>query len=207
MTYNPAIPAPEDILADSQSDLLTNSLTTDTGFTTDHVALSSTEDNGKHKFSRYRYDSTINEPSTDQTEMALYPLDNGNGIINLLVKYQEIGVDDEEEIEAEPGVKFNAIPFASSYFTLAGAGAVTVNGTANNLSAVWATNIITCTFTTNAANTNYFVRLGFGNSAASAVTFGEPSIVNRALATFQIVSPFNNFVSGNEFYVFVYEVP
>lgn len=207
MTYDPTVPQPEDILATSQGELLTNASTTDTGISTDHVALSATEDNGKHNSSIYRFDPSISEPATDQEELALYPVLNPNNIINLFCKYQQIAANEEDDIEAEPGATIGIVPFAAAYFTLNASPAVTINGTAINLSASWVTNTITCTFGTNASNANYFVRLGFGNALAAILTFGEPGIINRTTASFDIQTTSATFSANEEFYVHVYEVP
>ncbi|MGD2065707.1 MAG: hypothetical protein PVI43_00875 [Candidatus Bathyarchaeota archaeon] len=208
MTYDPNIPEGSDILAESQQDLLNNASDADTDFSVDHVALSATSNNGKHKFSTYRHDPTIFAPATDTDEIALFPSLNPNNRVNLFAKYPQIEENEELNIEAATGQTLGIAPFAASYFRLAGGGGTTILGNAINLTATWTATIITCTFTTNAANASYFVRIGIGNQAATFVTFGAPYVANQTVSQFEIrkSSSANNFAAGNEFYVMVYEV-
>lgn len=72
MTYNPNIPAANDLISVSQLDLLNNfqSLNSQFGTSGDHVALDAASDNGKHKKSTYIEQS--GDPTTAANEGAIY---------------------------------------------------------------------------------------------------------------------------------------
>lgn len=79
-SYDPAIPQPADILADSQNDLLTNFTDLDTYLRVNHVSFSNA-DFGKHKFVTL----TKNTPglTTSSTEVGLFCKDDAAGNVQL----------------------------------------------------------------------------------------------------------------------------
>ncbi|MGD8305143.1 MAG: hypothetical protein PVF17_00685 [Ignavibacteria bacterium] len=105
---------------------------------------------------------------------------------------------------AEESVGF--IPFASMYGQLAASPTVTTIGTALNLSATWGGSTITFSFTANADNANYFVRTSYGNSVAAVVGFTMPYVTSQTTSGFSLVTG-GTFTAGEQFYIFVYEVP
>lgn len=72
MTYNPAIPQANDIISQSQGQILTNFTVLDSnsvGFGVDHIQFSASADQGKHKKSTY---TRIAAPGSVATELVLY---------------------------------------------------------------------------------------------------------------------------------------
>lgn len=80
MTFNPAIPQPNDDMSESQGDLLINMGELNTVFGEDHEPFTASVNKGKHKkvtFTSQGNDPDTDAPSTKENEMALFALEDG----------------------------------------------------------------------------------------------------------------------------------
>lgn len=88
MTYNPNIPRPDDLISESQGQILDNFGQLNTVFGQDHVKYDNATvgDRGKHNQSTYKQLS--GDPATTADEMALYAKDDGSGNTRLFLKQE-----------------------------------------------------------------------------------------------------------------------
>ncbi len=92
MTYNPAIPQPNDLLSDSQGDILQNFGAANTSFGINHYAFDdATVKNGKHKF--VSLPVQIAAPATTAGEGALYFKTSGSGSALFMVRDNNVGTE------------------------------------------------------------------------------------------------------------------
>ena len=73
MSFNPAIPQPNDLISQSQSQIQTNFSQADTAFGIDHTPFSTVSNQGKHKKSTYIEQGS--NPATLANEMAVFSKD------------------------------------------------------------------------------------------------------------------------------------
>ncbi len=92
MTYNPAIPQPNDLLSDSQGDILQNFSSANTSFGINHYAFdNATVNNGKHKFVGMPVLAAA--PTTAAGEGALYFKTAGAGSALFMVRDNNAGTE------------------------------------------------------------------------------------------------------------------
>lgn len=80
MVYDPNIPAPTDLLSDSQADIQENFSQANVLFNADHIQFSDPTDGGEHRKITYN-DNLVADPSEVSPKSALYPkaLTSGKG--------------------------------------------------------------------------------------------------------------------------------
>lgn len=109
MTYNPAIPAANDLISQSQAQIQTNFSQLDLIFDVDHVTFnnSTAGDRGKHRHSTY-VEQSVN-PTTAVNEVALFAKDNG-GIETLYFRKESNGttiqMTGQDPVGSAPGSTF-----------------------------------------------------------------------------------------------------
>jgi len=128
MTFNPAIPQPNDLLSISQGDLLTNFSQTNTIFAVNHYEFNhaTVADRGKHKFCSFPEQAA--DPSTAANEIALYTKDNGgatslyyreesDGDVHILVGGGSIADDGYIWLGSGLLMQWGHVPFAPAAVT------------------------------------------------------------------------------------------
>ena len=191
MTYNPNIPQPKDIIADSQGDLLINFTQLNSIFGTngDHVAFNASTNRGKHNkttFVSQGNDPTTDAPATRENEVALFSLEQGtdtelylreqnNGTVNQVTK------DGEVYIGVHPVFAINITDLTPNSNTTPGSYNFTVQNsynldTANTSRVVSGRAIYKFSFTNqvvdasgNPTNKYFFTANGFDNSSNPVV--------------------------------------
>lgn len=92
MSFNPNIPQPNDLLSDSQGDILQNFSSSNTSFGVNHYAFDdATVNNGKHKFASFPVQGSV--PATTFTEGALYFKTVSSGSALFMVRDNDPGTE------------------------------------------------------------------------------------------------------------------
>lgn len=165
MTYNPNIPQPTDVLANSQGDILTNFTQLNTVYSLDNVPFADAvvADRGKHKKCTYQAQGA--DQATSATEVVIY-CKNGGGVSNIHLPY--VRFQNNGALTKATGFPFSPIcagvlqygaglvvnPIGTSFFNVASAVRTVNNGAP-----------IVITFGLQAPDANYVVVPQFiGNS-------------------------------------------
>lgn len=195
--YQNNIPQPNDLISESQSDLQGNYRAFNEIHNVDHILLTATENNGRHKKTTYK--ALMAAPATAADEMAIYSIDNGNGRISLKARYQS------------NGPVLDVAPFSAARFGLVGGGGVSflnkgLNVNVDQVATTWdGAAVVTYHFTTDAADTNYYVFV-YKDFPAAGTGSSTPTVVNKAVGQFEIRSPApSTFNPQTTFNVMVYE--
>lgn len=200
MTFQGNKPEQDDILADSQPDLLNNYSVQDTVFSVDHVGFTQDENAGKHNKATIRFDDAVTVPNPDDDEITIYPVENDNG----RKKLNAIVNDDDGPQSA------GFIPFALANVN-PGAAATAVNFRGNSVNfdtgaTFRSTTAITMVFDTPADDENYQVFVTQGATTfSSATNIGTVRVMNRQADRFQIVVGTNALASVQRFCVIVFK--
>lgn len=92
MTYNPSIPQPNDLLSDSQGDILQNFSAANTSFGINHYPFdNATVNNGKHKY--VSLPPQVSSPATASNELALFTKTLSSGIALFLTRNNSTSFD------------------------------------------------------------------------------------------------------------------
>jgi len=118
MTYDPAIPAPADLMSVSQGDLLENFSELNTQFGVNHVEFNdSGADKGKHKFCSFVEQS--DDPSAKSDECIIYSKEDDSGDTELFIQ-PEAGAGDPFQITKDASLFLGLIPLAAVNFEFDG---------------------------------------------------------------------------------------
>lgn len=197
MAYQKNIPQPDDLISDSQSDILDNFTTADDVFAVDHYPFSNNNVNqqGKHdKVTLVQRPSDVN-PSLS-TEAVLYSKNTGGGdnVVQAVYQIGDLGTD-----------LIYPLPFAAAMLTwpVGNPAAFTINGTFNFNTPVWAPSFFQFTFTKEAPSSNYLLlgRRMLGSSFGSEVSGG--AITSTGLN----VGPFTSTGGVTGFRMIIYSLP
>lgn len=147
MTFDPAIPQPNDRLSESQQDLLENFQQLNTVFGVNHVAFNDNSSNkGKHKF--VTYIEQASDPTGSDQQMTVFAKDQGGD-----TELYAVTPTTTFQMTKDGSLYTGLIPFAAVNFNSTGV----IQGTALNVSSVsLASNTYTINFTNAAVDNNYF---------------------------------------------------
>ncbi|MGD8305144.1 MAG: hypothetical protein PVF17_00690 [Ignavibacteria bacterium] len=175
--YKSNIPQATDTFSESQFNLRQNFKAINEIYSENHRPLTALESQGVHEQIIFTAQGSAPTPAAD--EVALFSEDNGNGQINLRARYQSSGVEQ------------NATPFAfgriqglagnTIYFPVT---PVNVN-TATSTFTAGSTFVIN--FTTNAANSNYYVFVSFENLIDGPLLISTPTVHSQTVSGFTVV--------------------
>lgn len=144
MTFNPAIPAPTDLISQSQAQIQTNFSQADTAFGVDHTAFSVLANQGQHK--QVTLIAPISNPNQAGNISSVYTKTSGTGV-ELFYQHGTANLG----VSQLTGGGITAAAYCT--FNNAGtltAGSFNVSGTVRNAQGVY-----TVSFSRSFANTNY----------------------------------------------------
>ena len=144
MTFNPAIPAPTDLISQSQAQIQTNFSQADTAFGIDHTAFSVSANQGQHK--QVTLIAPISNPNQAGNISSVYTKTSGTGV-ELFYQHGTANLGVSQLTGG--GIT------AAAYISFAGATGIALSGAFNATSVRNSAGVYTVSFPRNFGSTNY----------------------------------------------------
>lgn len=196
--YQNNVPQANDIVSESQSDFQTNHIAENTFYGFDHTKFNDPENPGIHKKVTY-FDQNDGagggQPTTTNSEIALYAFRNDNNIanpyrVNLRAKYQNNVATEDVGIAPFASAYFGFIsPSSPSFLNFYGPVLNIDETTSKRVNITAVRDNIEINFVVQAANTNYFVWAQYESIDVASMQDVAPQVVSKAQGSFILAIP------------------